>query len=143
MNAEALKKVKEEVQPLSQNKNFKITTHTLDISDEDAVTKAVQSIKNDFGRIDYAVNAAGIAFKHEGGGAFAKTNDYRKVLAVNLDGTFWIMREVAKIMLEQEPIKSSVDGRPLQRGSIVNVGHLGKPLVVQSLTTRSSPLLLG
>ena len=120
LNADALEKVKAEVQPLSANKDFKIVTHALDVSDEDAINKAVESVKQAFGRIDYAVNSAGIAFKHEGGGAFAETKDYRKVLAVNLDGTFFIMRSVAKIMLEQSPIKSAIDGRELQRGSIVN-----------------------
>ncbi|KAK5170198.1 uncharacterized protein LTR77_004784 [Saxophila tyrrhenica] len=120
LNADALEKVKSEVQPLSNNKNFKIVTHALDVSDEEAVMKAVESVKESFGRIDYAVNAAGIAFKHEGGGAFAETKDYRKVLAVNLDGTFFVMRAVAKTMLEQSPLKSSIDGRELGRGSIVN-----------------------
>jgi NAD(P)-dependent dehydrogenase (short-subunit alcohol dehydrogenase family) len=78
------------VQPLAQNKEFKIVTHALDVSDEAAINKAVDSVKEEFGRIDYAVNSAGIAFKHEGGGAFAETKDYRKVLAVNLDGTFFV-----------------------------------------------------
>ena len=64
--------------------------------------------------------AAGIAFKHEGGGAFAKTKDYRRVLAINLDGTFFVLRAAARIMLKQDPMKSSVDGREIQRGSIVN-----------------------
>jgi NAD(P)-dependent dehydrogenase (short-subunit alcohol dehydrogenase family) len=120
MNAEALGKVKEEVHKSSKNSDFKIVTHAVDISNEEEVDKAVDNVKQSFGRIDYVVNAAGIAFKHEGGGAFAKTNDYRKVLGVNLDGTFFIMRAAAKIMLEQSPIKSSIDGRELQRGSIVN-----------------------
>lgn len=120
LNADALEKVKSEVQPLSQNKDFKIVTHALDVSDEGAVNKAVDSVKEAFGRIDYAVNAAGIAFKHEGGGAYAETKDYRKVLSVNLDGTFFIMRAAAKIMLDQSPVKSSIDGRELQKGSIVN-----------------------
>ncbi len=120
LNAEALEKVKSEVQPLSQNKDFKIVTHALDVSNEDEVNKVVSSVKEAFGRIDYVVNSAGIAFKHEGGGAFAETKDYRKVLAVNLDGTFFVMRAAAKIMLEQSPLKSTIDGRELQRGSIVN-----------------------
>lgn len=121
LNEEVLKKVQDEVQPLSQKKDFKIVIHALDVSNEDAVTKVVDDVKNSFGRIDYVVNAAGIAFKHEGGGAFAKTKDYRKVLDVNLDGTFFVMRAAAEIMLKQDPIKSSIDGRELQRGSIVNV----------------------
>lgn len=132
LDADALEKVKAEVQPLSKNKDFKIVTYALDVSNEEAVIKAVDSVKEAFGRIDYVVNSAGIAFKHDGGGAYAETKDYRKVLAVNLDGTFFFMRAAAKIMLEQSPIKSSIDGRDLQRGSIVNfasiAGSTGIPM---------------
>lgn len=124
MNADALKQVQEEVQSLSKIKDFKVVTHVLDVSDESAVEKVVTSVKESFGRIDYVVNAAGIAFKHEGGGAFAQTKDYRRVLGVNLDGTFFVMRAAAKIMLEQEPIKSERDGRELQRGSVVNFASI-------------------
>lgn len=120
LQTDALEQVKDEVKSTSKIKGFKIETHVLDVSDEDAVDKVVTSVKQSFGRIDYVVNAAGIAFKHEGGGAFAQTKDYRKVLNVNLDGTFFVMRAAAKIMLEQDPIKSDIDGRDLQRGSIVN-----------------------
>ena len=120
LNASGLEETKKMIEPLAQNKGFKVVIHALDVSDEEAVTKAVDSTAESFGRIDYVVNAAGIAFKHPGGAAFAETKDYRKVLAINLDGTFFIMREAMRIMLKQEPIKSSLDGRPLQRGSVVN-----------------------
>ena len=89
--------------------------------------KVVDSVKETFGRIDYVVNSAGIAFKHEGGGGFAETKDYRRVLSINLDGTFFIMRAAAKIMLKQDPIKSSINGRGLQRGSIVNFASVSLP----------------
>ena len=120
LNGEALEKVKADVEPLAQRKDFKVVTHTLDVSDEKEVDKAVGSIAKEFGRIDYVVNAAGIAFKHEGGGAFAETKDWQKVLDVNLNGTFFVVRAATRLMLKQDPIKSSIDGRELQRGSIVN-----------------------
>ena len=120
LNAEVLETVKSEVEPLSKTKGFKVVTHALDVSDEAAVDKAVNSVAETFGRIDYVVNAAGIAFKHEGGGAYAETKDWKRVLEINLDGTFYILRAAARIMLKQDPIKSSIDGRDLQRGSIVN-----------------------
>ena len=120
LNASGLEETKKMIGPLAQSKDFKILIHALDVTDEAAVTKAVNNTAETFGRLDYVVNAAGIAFKHAGGAAFAETKDWRKVLDINLDGTFFIMREAMKIMLKQEPIKSSIDGRPLQRGSIVN-----------------------
>lgn len=120
LNASGLEETKKMIGPLAQSKGFKILIHALDVTDEAAVTKAVKNTAETFGRLDYVVNAAGIAFKHAGGAAFAETKDWRKVLDINLDGTFFVMREAMKIMLKQEPIKSSIDGRPLQRGSIVN-----------------------
>ena len=120
LNAEALESVKKEVESLAQTKDFKVVTHVLDVSNETKVDEVVQSVAQTFGRIDYVVNAAGIAFKHEGGGAYAQTKDWKRVLEVNLDGTFFVLRATAKIMLKQDPIKSMIDGRELQRGSIVN-----------------------
>jgi NAD(P)-dependent dehydrogenase (short-subunit alcohol dehydrogenase family) len=52
------------------------------------------------------------------------TNDWERILDVNLTGTFFVLRAAAKVMLKQEPIKSSIDGRSLQRGSIVNFSSI-------------------
>ncbi|KAF2154455.1 dehydrogenase with different specificitie [Myriangium duriaei CBS 260.36] len=101
-----------------------IVIHALDVTDESQVTTAVESTASTFGRLDYVVNAAGVACKHKGGVAHATTSDWRRVLNVNLDGSFFVLRATAKIMLDQSPIKSSIDGRDLQRGSIVNFSSL-------------------
>jgi hypothetical protein len=50
--------------------------------------------------------------KHEGGAAFAKTADWKRILNINLTGTFFL-RAAARIMLVQEPILSSINGRSL------------------------------
>ncbi|KAF2092762.1 3-oxoacyl-reductase [Rhizodiscina lignyota] len=120
LNASALESVKKEAESLSQNKDFKVVTHQLDVSNETEVNKVIDNVVQAFGRIDYVVNAAGVAFKHEGGAAFAETKDWKRVLEINLDGTFYVLRAAAKVMLKQDPIKSAIDGRELQRGSIVN-----------------------
>ncbi|KAF6800207.1 short-chain dehydrogenase reductase family [Colletotrichum sojae] len=82
--------------------------------------------KKTCGRIDYVVNAAGIALKHPGwaGAAFCPTPDFQRVVDVNVNGTFHVSREAARIMLDQEPILSEGNGRPLQRGSIINFGSI-------------------
>lgn len=56
--------------------------------------------------------------------AYAKTDDWNRVLDINLNGTFYVLRAAAAIMLKQEPIASCIDGRPLQRGSIVNFNSI-------------------
>lgn len=120
LNASALEGAKAEVESISKKEGFKTATYSLDVSNEEEVDKAINTVHQMFGRIDYVVNAAGVAFKHQGGAAFAVTKDWKRVLDINLDGTFFVLRAAAKIMLDQEPIKSTIDGRDLQRGSIVN-----------------------
>lgn len=102
----------------------RIETYRVDVSNETQVTSVVNSVAADFGRIDYVVNAAGIAMKHAGGVAFAETSDWQRIMDVNLNGSFYVLRAAAQIMLKQKPILSSRNGRPLQKGSIVNFSSI-------------------
>ncbi|TEA20598.1 3-oxoacyl-[acyl-carrier-protein] reductase FabG [Colletotrichum sidae] len=134
VNAEALALVKAEIEEKinGQHQNgskvvvqqIQLLTYPLDISNESQVNQVVADAASKFGRLDCVVNAAGIAMKHAGGAAFAKTDDWQRILDVNLNGTFYVLRAAAQIMLKQDPIPSSIDGRPLQRGSIVNFGSI-------------------
>jgi len=101
-----------------------VEVHEMDVTNEDRVDEVVKEVSQSFGRLDYVINAAGIAMKHEGGAAFVKTEDWQRILDVNITGTFFVLRAAAQIMLKQGPIHSAIDGRPLQRGSIVNFGSI-------------------
>lgn len=131
LNDEALQTVKAEVHK-NATKPLRIEVFPINIADENRVNEVVAAVARTFGRLDYVVNAAGIAMKHPGGAAFCETSDWERILNINLSGTFFVLRAAARIMLEQEPIKSTVDGRPIQRGSIVNFssiqGVVGIPL---------------
>lgn len=134
INHEALLAVRAEVEE-QQNKlgrSCRIEVFTVNVAKEEEVEQSVVAAAQAFGRIDYAVQCAGIAIKHPGGAAYAETAAWQQVLDVNLTGTFFVLKAVAKIMLKQDPILSSIDGRPLQRGSIVNFssiqGVVGIPL---------------
>ena len=133
LNQEALAEVKAEIESRFNGekqdakgppKSCRVDTYALDVADEEQVNRVVKEAAAKFGRLDYVVNAAGIAIKHEGGAAFVKTHDWKRVLDINLTGTFFVLRAAAAIMLQQEPILSVVDRRPLQRGSIVNFGSI-------------------
>lgn len=134
LSLDALQVVKSEIeeQRLSPNKDFRIELYPADVTDEERINDIVDDIVKRFGRIDYVVNAAGVAIKHQGGAAFAQTADWSRVLNINLNGTFFVLRAAAKVMLKQEPIRSSINGRDLQRGSIINFssiqGVVGIPL---------------
>ena len=127
ISPEALKAVKAEIEEQQSKAGATpclVLTYPTNITDENRVNQVVQEVATTFGRLDYVVNAAGIAMKHAGGAAFCETSDWERILNVNLTGTFFVLRAAAKIMLKQEPIKSSIDGRPLQRGSIVNFSSI-------------------
>ncbi|KAL2419534.1 Short-chain dehydrogenase srdC [Exophiala dermatitidis] len=144
VNKDALESVKAEVEQTRTNKDSRVEIYVLDVTDEDQVNKTVTSVATTFGRLDYVVNAAGIAMKHPGGAAFCETKDWQRIMAINLTGTFFVLRAAAQIMLKQEPIKSSIDGRPLQRGSIVNFGSIqavvGIPLSTAYTVTKHGVL---
>ncbi|KND90764.1 3-oxoacyl-[acyl-carrier-protein] reductase FabG [Tolypocladium ophioglossoides CBS 100239] len=132
LNEEALSAVKAEIDDelrAQQNGSTgsqpcRVEIYSVDVTNEDLVNRVVAEVAEKFGRLDYVVNAAGIAIKHQGGAAFATTADWHRVIDINLTGTFFVLRAAAKIMLKQEPITSAIDGRPLQRGSIVNFGSI-------------------
>jgi NAD(P)-dependent dehydrogenase (short-subunit alcohol dehydrogenase family) len=126
MNEAALQEVKAAIdeQLKKRGQTCQIEVFPLNVTDEQEVERVVAEVAQKFGRLDYVINAAGTACKHPGGSAFVETEDWRRVMSVNLDGSFFILRAAARIMLKQDPIKSSIDGRPLSRGSIVNFSSI-------------------
>ncbi|KAL2112260.1 hypothetical protein VUR80DRAFT_8215 [Thermomyces stellatus] len=116
----------------NSSKRCQIEVYAVDVTSEERVNEVVNDAAAKFGRLDYVVNAAGIAMKHQGGAAFAETADWQRILDINLTGSFLVLKAAAKIMLKQDRLPSSIDGRPLQRGSIVNFssiqGVVGIPL---------------
>ncbi|MHA6795713.1 SDR family NAD(P)-dependent oxidoreductase [Pseudonocardia bannensis] len=89
----------------------------VDVSDEGQVRDAVDATVSEFGRLDSAVNSAGIQGELGPAGE-CSTPNWELTLAVNLTGTFLCMREQIRVML------------PQGAGSIVNIssnfGLVGK-----------------
>ena len=83
-----------------QQHGGKVAARRVDVSDEAQVVEEMQRAVADFGRLDTVVANAGIG---RGARSFSEfdTETYRKVLAVNLDGAFWTLREAAKHMVER------------------------------------------
>lgn len=87
----------------------------VDVTDEDAVSAFADAAVKQFGRIDGLVNAAGIA-----GAGPVHTLDaetWHRVIAVNLTGTFYVVKHTVRHMMDQEPIEG-------QRGSIVTLASI-------------------
>jgi NAD(P)-dependent dehydrogenase (short-subunit alcohol dehydrogenase family) len=71
----------------------------LDVADENAVVKSVAAIERDFGPLAGVVNSAGIGQNVPA--LETSAAQFRKILDVNLVGTFLVAREAAKAMRQR------------------------------------------
>lgn len=99
-----------------------IKSYVCDVSDESAVQKMVDDIVENFGRLDYCANVAGIILL---GVQTAKmeTSFFDKHHNINLRGLFFCERAQLQQMLKQEPLPTK-DSKRAFRGSIVNVSSM-------------------
>ena len=77
----------------------KVRVGMLDVTDETQAEAAVQESAEAFGRIDGVVNSAGIGLDKPV--LDTSVAEFRKVLDVNVTGTFIVARAAARIMKEQ------------------------------------------
>ena len=103
---------------------------TGNIADEEFVESFVAEVVSTFGRLDYAVNNAGIL---EGGQRSTETTTdaFDRINGVNYKGCWLCSRAELRQMVNQDPLPSHDPNREPQRGSIVNVasqlGVVGRP----------------
>ncbi len=90
---------------------------TLDVTDPEAAAQAVAGILKQHGRLDILVNNAGITSDKLL--VRMRPEDWRKVLAVNLDGIYNLTQPAAKIMMRKR------FGRIVSISSVV--GLMGNP----------------
>jgi len=90
----------------------KASAFKTDVSIASSVEQMVAHTIEVFGRLDYAVNNAGIEGKFSGITDLAE-NDWDQVLDINLKGTFLCMKYEARAMLDHG-----------QGGAIVNIGSV-------------------
>jgi NAD(P)-dependent dehydrogenase (short-subunit alcohol dehydrogenase family) len=77
-----------------------VLVQSVDVRDEAAVVAAVAEVVKTFGRIDFAAANAGVSGR---GSPFEQltTEQWRRVMAVNLDAVFWTLREAGRHMVER------------------------------------------
>lgn len=88
-----------------------------DVADSVQVDAAVERALGAFGRLDVLVNAAGIA--RHGASEETTDDDWRRIIEVNLDGTYFCCRAVGRHMLERG--SGVIVNIASMSGSIVNV----------------------
>jgi len=89
----------------------------LDVTDPARIKKTVKQVNGEFGKIDILVNNAGIT--RDGLLIRMKDEDWKMVLATNLDGVFYMSREVVASMMKKRY------GRVVNISSVV--GQMGNP----------------
>ena len=103
---EKLEKVKEEVEALG----VKCIAVRCDVVDTESIKSAVATVVENFGRIDILVNNAGV-----GTGAPAELQEdsvWNMTINTNLNGVYFVAREVGKVMVKQN------------YGKIINIGSI-------------------
>lgn len=103
--------------------DVKIKYFSVNITKEDVVNKAVEDVAKEFGRIDLLFNNAGYQ------GDFTKLPDYsvadfRKVMEINVTGTFIVLKAVSNQMSKQEPKGGAI----VQTASMA--AHSGPPNMI-------------
>jgi NAD(P)-dependent dehydrogenase (short-subunit alcohol dehydrogenase family) len=76
-----------------------VRVRTLDVTDEGAADAAVNELAAAFGRLDGVVNSAGIGLDKPA--LDTSVAEFRKVLDINVTGTFIVSRAAARIMKEK------------------------------------------
>ena len=96
----------------------KATIATADVSSNDEVTQAIESLTSELGQVDILINNAGIA--KFGNFLDLEVSEWEKIIQVNLMGVYYVTRAVLPGMIEQKS------------GDIINIsssaGQKGAPL---------------
>ncbi len=96
-NQEAISKVAQQITSASGNRASAIA---VDVTDEQSVFQLVETVKNQYGRVDIMVNAMGLNIKHD---AFEyPVEDWDRLFAVNVKGTMLACKAAGKVMREQK-----------------------------------------
>ncbi|KAH7270492.1 uncharacterized protein BKA55DRAFT_588918 [Fusarium redolens] len=98
--------------------NVQVLAVHLDVRDSTQVKEGIVKIIGEFGRLDIAVNNAGIS------GSGRKTHEleddeWLRILDVNLQGVYRCQKEELDVMVNQEDL-----GPRIGRGRIINVGSM-------------------
>ena len=84
---------------LSENPGAEVLCLTVDISDEDSVAKAVEKTAAAFGKLNFAMNNAGVMMTRAPV-AEADSKAWERVMSVNLFGAFYCAKHEIKQMLK-------------------------------------------
>lgn len=100
----------EDTKKIAEAKGVKALAVTCDVTKEDQIQEAVETVIRRFGRIDILINNAGYCFLQST--ESMTSEEWRSVMGVNLDGVFFVTKHVVPYM------KANHYGR------IINIGSM-------------------
>ncbi|KAK7752532.1 hypothetical protein SLS62_005500 [Diatrype stigma] len=123
MNEETAKTSSEESRKYASNKDYQTATFKMNVQDAQSVQDMVDFVVREFGRIDYAVNAAGVDNGPHAPIAETDVENFDRVMHINTRGNLICVRAQTAAMRKQDPKTwSSRNGtRDIGRGVIVNL----------------------
>ncbi|KAJ5280394.1 hypothetical protein N7478_005766 [Penicillium angulare] len=100
--------------------NIKLFAHPGNIADDNFADSFISKVARAFGRVDYAVNCAGVLGVPMRSGE-TTLEEFDRVNNINYRGCWLSSRAQLRQMLEQDPLPSHDPNRPAQRGAVVNI----------------------
>ena len=82
-----------------KNSTSKVEFIELDVTQEKSVTRVISQIATDYAKIDILINSAGVTARNALDGNYTEYELWKKVIDVNMNGTYLICREVIKNMI--------------------------------------------
>ncbi|KAJ6011558.1 hypothetical protein N7451_002970 [Penicillium sp. IBT 35674x] len=124
--------------------NVKFLPIIADLTQISQVQDAIELTVKEFGRLDHAVNNAGIG-QSLLPTAETSQDEFEKVMNVNLKGVWHCEKFELEQMMKQDPLPTNVPGRTPARGTIVNVDSVLGMLAIPNLAvyTMSKHAVLG
>lgn len=102
----------EETKKMLLEQGTETKSYQLDVSDYEQVRNVLRGVNSDFGRLDVALNNAGVGAVNNFRTAEHTLEDWDRVIAINQSGVFYCMKEELAIMANQSS------------GSIVNISSI-------------------
>ncbi|KAI3327033.1 short-chain dehydrogenase/reductase SDR [Xylariaceae sp. AK1471] len=134
---EAAESASERSKTLSTAKDYQTIAIAVDVRDRASVNSMVSKVQEIYGRIDYAVNCAGVPRQVEADVASVNEEEYDYLHDVNAKGILHCLQEEIQMMKSQEP--QSAEGRSGPRsvgpGSIINITSLSAVSATAKSTT--------
>jgi NAD(P)-dependent dehydrogenase (short-subunit alcohol dehydrogenase family) len=125
IDKESIKKTEENF----KSAGFKVVSTKTDISNPLDIKEMIDVTIREFGKIDYLINNAGLSFQKPM--MDIVWEDFDPIINVNIKGTFFVLQNVAKKMIERN-----------QGGSIVNIASLagsgGRPLYIPYAASKAA-----